>query len=529
MFCRFDTKVFEMEGCPTICKLSPCNLCVTHVIGMTFNKCLIKNILSTKRSFMNRKLIPLSLIAALAISGLSACGSSDTAPEPKNVIFFLGDGMGLTTMTAARIYKAGEAGELTMDTLPETAFITTYSGDAQVTDSAPSMAAYMTGVKMNNEVVSMSANTSAYDKTTFASYVSGADTTCPANNGTAVPTLLEKAKTAGLATGLVTTTRITHATPATAFAHICHRDAENTIAAQLVPNGSGYNTALGNGVDVILGGGLRHFMPKGTAGSSRTDTRDLVAEFKTAGYKFVSNKSEFDATSSTDSKLVGLFTGSHMSYDLDRLSTPATLAKEPSLAEMTGKAIDVLKGNKKGMFLMVEGGRIDHALHETTARKALQDTVAFDDAIKLAIDKMKVIDPELKNTLIVVTADHDHTLVLNGYAKLTGPTTDTSPGVLGLLKDYITGTESKDMDGNAFTIIGFGNGENRLATRTALTDATVFGASYHQEAVIPTALGSETHGGGDVFFGAIGKGAEKFTGVLDNTQIFGLIRNIFGL
>lgn len=481
---------------------------------------------------MKRKVILWGAVSVLSLTVLAACSgsSSSTASTPKNVIFFLGDGMGITTMTAARIYKAGETGELTMDTLSETAFIKTYSGDSQVTDSAPSMAAYMTGVKMNNEVVSMTADTSAYDKNTFASYFSGSDSTCPtSNNGTAVPTLLEKAKAAGMATGLVTTTRITHATPATTFAHICHRDGENNIATQLVPGGSGYNSALGSGVDVILGGGLRHFTPTGTSGTSRKDSRDLVAEFKAAGYKFVSNKSEFDAVSASAGKLVGLFTGSHMSYDLDRLSNTDTLAKEPSLADMTSKAIDILKSNKQGMFLMVEGGRIDHALHETTARKALQDTIAFDDAIKLAIDKMKLIDPDLKNTLIVVTADHDHTLVLNGYSGLTGATTSANPGVLGLLKDYISGAESKESDGYSYTIIGFGNGENRLGTRTALTDTQVFDAAYHQEAVIPTSAGSETHGGGDVFFGAIGKGADKFTGTLNNIEIFGLIRNIFGL
>ena len=98
------------------------------------------------------------LIAAAAASAIafSACGGSDdnnapVAATPKNIVFLLGDGMGLTTQTAARIYKVGEAGDLTMDTLPETAFVRTYSNNAQVTDSAPSMAAYMTGVKMNNE------------------------------------------------------------------------------------------------------------------------------------------------------------------------------------------------------------------------------------------------------------------------------------------------------------------------------------------------------------------------------------------
>jgi alkaline phosphatase len=222
--------------------------------------------------------------------------------------------------------------------------------------------------------------------------------------------------------------------------------------------------------------------------------------------------------------LVGLFTSSHMSYDIDR--DPAV---EPSLAEMTVKAIDILSKNQKGFFLMVEGGRIDHALHETTAQKALQDTVAFDEAIKTAIDKMKVNDPDLKNTLIVVTADHDHTLVLNGYAARTGKTTSSNPGVLGLLKNFVNNAFSLDSGGNPFTIIGFGNGENRPATRTALTDAQVADKTYHQEAVVPMAAGSETHGGTDVFLGAIGLGAENFTGIITNTDVFGLIRKSVGL
>jgi alkaline phosphatase len=291
-----------------------------------------------------------------------------------------------------------------------------------------------------------------------------------------------------------------------------------------VPKGTGFNSALGDGVDVVLGGGLAYFQPKTTTGSKRTDTRDLVAEMQTAGYKFVGNSSDLNAVPATQTKLLGLFTSSHMSYDLDR-----DASKEPSLSDMTGKAIDVLKQNSKGMFLMVEGGRIDHALHETTARKALQDTAAFDDAIKTALDKMQGIDPGLANTLIVVTADHDHTLVLNGYAARTGKTTATNPGVLGLLRSYLDGSIAKDMNGNEFSIIGFGNGENRMGTRTALSDATVFASTYHQEAVIPMAVGSETHGGADVFLGAIGKGAENFTGMMVNTEVFGKIKAIFGL
>ena len=236
-------------------------------------------------------------------------------------------------------------------------------------------------------------------------------------------------------------------------------------------------------LDVVFGGGRKHFQPT-TAGGARTDGRDLIAELKAGGYRYASNKAEFDTLQATDGKVVGLFTSSHMSYDLDR-----DPSKEPSLGEMTNKAIDVLAAKKKGFFLMVEGGRIDHALHETTARKALQDTVAFDSAIRGAIDKLNTIDPGLKNTLIVVTADHDHTLVLNGYAKRTGPTSDSNPGVLGLLKNYVTGANATDTGGNPFTIIGFGTGENRPATRGALTDAAVYDKTYHQEAVIPVGEG----------------------------------------
>jgi alkaline phosphatase len=466
-------------------------------------------------------------LVALALAG---CKADDKEPggAPKNVIFFLGDGLGMTTMTAARIYAVGEDGELTLDTLPETAFVKTYSNDAQVTDSAPSMSAYMTGVKMNNEVLSMSSDTLAIEPVADANG-NKLGNACGTGNGKPVATLLELAKGAGLATGVVTTTRVTHATPAATYSHICHRDLENDIAAALVPGGAGYNQALGaDGLDVLLGGGTQFFLPK-AKGGKRADNRDLIAELKDKGYTYASNAAEFGAVNATATKrLVGLFTPSHMSYDLDR-----DPAKEPTLADMTAKAMDVLGKNHKGYFLMVEGGRIDHALHETTAKKALQDTVAFDNAIKTAIDKARQSDPELKNTLIVVTADHDHTLVLNGYAKRTGKTSAGNPGVLGLVKNYADGSVAKDLDGAPFTIIGFGNGENRTqSSRAAMAslDETTTGAdAYHQEAVVRMAAGSETHGGTDVFLGALGRGADGFHGTIDNTQVFGLVRNAVGL
>ena len=153
------------------------------------------------------------------------------------------------------------------------------------------------------------------------SYTSGADSTCPAGNGSAVTTLLELAKKAGKSVGAVTTTTVTHATPAATYAHICNRNGENAIAAQAVPGGAGYNSALGDGLDVLLGGGRQFFLPT-AAGGKRTDGRDLTAEFVTKGYTYVANKTQFDAAAaSSTKKLVGLFTSSHMSYDIDRDSS----------------------------------------------------------------------------------------------------------------------------------------------------------------------------------------------------------------
>jgi len=487
---------------------------------------------------MKRKASLMTALSVAAATLLAGCGNSGTPASstsgettvsaPTNVIFFLGDGMGMTTMTAARIYAVGEDGELTIDTLPETAFVKTFSNDAQVTDSAPSMSAYMTGTKMNNEVISMSSDTVANSPITDANG-NLLGNNCGASNGKSVPTLLEQAKAKGLSTGVVTTTRVTHATPAATYSHICHRDLENDIAAQAVPGGTGYNSALGTtGLDVLMGGG-RQFFLTAKDGGKRADGRDLVAEMKAKNYAYSSNATEFNAidASKTD-RLLGLFTSSHMSYDLDR-----DPAKEPSLADMTTKAMDVLAKNGKGYFLMVEGGRIDHALHETTAKKALQDTVAFDNAIKAAIAKARVSDPDLKNTLIVVTADHDHTLVLNGYAKRTGKTTASNAGVLGIVKDYVTGAVTKDNDGAPYSIIGFGNGENRTqgsrAAMASMDDSVTSANTYHQEAAVRVNAGSETHGGTDVFLGAIGKGADTFNGTIDNTKVNALVKAAAGL
>jgi alkaline phosphatase len=472
-----------------------------------------------------------TLLAALVAAALAP--SAQAAGEAKNVIFFLGDGMGPVTTTAARIWRYGEAGSLTMDTLPYAARVKTFSLDAQTTDSAPSMAAYMTGVKTRNDVLGMNGDTQAIPykpaSLTFTvgattATVSNAKNNCPATgNGAAAPTLLEGAIAKGKATGVVTTARLTHATPAATYAHICHRDAEYDISVQAVPGGTGYNTALGKGVDVLMGGVSTYWRPYDTtAKRGRPDGRDLVAELQAQGYRFASDLSSLNSLpTAAGTRAIALFdqaiTQGHMSYDMDR--NPSL---EPSLAQMTAKSIDILSRNANGFFLMVEGGRIDHALHGTNAKRALGDTIAFDDAVAAAIAKVKTFDPELKETLIVVTADHDHTIAFNGYGKR-----GTDP--LGLSYSYATGKPNTDVNGNTYTTLVFGNGANRPDTRTSLDQNTVTGLDYLQEvAVRKGGPGSETHGGGDVKLHAIGAASNTFKGTIDNTKVFTLVKSAAG-
>ncbi len=479
---------------------------------------------------------PTILASAALLAALAGCATTPPAStqstaaaqgvngvdhRAKNVIFFLGDGMGINTLTAARIFAAGEDGELAIDKLPESAFVKTFSNNAQVTDSAASMAAYMTGVKHNNGVVSMSFGTRSVAPGKDAN---GNNLVSRCENGNPAVTLLELAKRRGMAVGVVTNTSVTDATPASTYAHACHRKLETDIAASLVPGGAGYNAALGSsGLDVLFGGGAQNFTPF-AKGGKRADNRDLLAELSGKGFRVVNDTAQFDALQ-PGQPAVGLFAPNHMDFDATR-----DPARQPALPAMATKAIELLAPNRNGFFLMVEGGLIDHALHATLGKRALQETVTYNAALQAAIERMEALDPGLKNTLIVATADHDHTLILNGYAARTGKTTPTNPGVIGLVRNA-DGTPSLDGKGQPYTIIGFGTGEQRHAgDRTAhLTDEIVTRDDYHQEAVVHTRTGAETHGGSDVYLGATGANAELFRGTIDNTRVFNLIKTAAGL
>jgi alkaline phosphatase len=299
----------------------------------------------------------------------------------KNVILLVGDGMGQSAITAARWEKAGKnlgtyaTTRLSMDSMEHSCTVLTYAADSFITDSSSAGTAFACGEKTDNGVV-------CQDQTAVFRV----------SNGRNLTSILELAGKSGRATGLVSTTRITHATPAVFYAHINDRDNETVIAEQL----------LESKVNVAYGGAAAYFVPKGSKdpfgkSSKRTDSRDLTAEAQSLGYKVIYNTTGMSSLAPSDRKVIGLFNSSHMAYEFERAGTT-----EPSLSEMTESSIRILSQDKDGFFLMVEGGRIDHAGHARLSGAEIQDTLEFDDAVKVALDYAKRTD-----TLVLVTADHE--------------------------------------------------------------------------------------------------------------------------
>jgi alkaline phosphatase len=438
--------------------------------------------------------------------------------QAKNVILFVGDGMGISTVTAGRIYEGqkrgvdGESNALTMERLPYAALSKTYTHDAQVADSAPTAVAMVTGVKTRNDVIGVNSEAAVGD--------------CAGSKGKEVATLAAMAERAGQATGIVSTARITHATPAAMYAHTPHRDWEGDanmppeaiaagckdIAQQLAawPQGDGFEVIFGGGRDRFLPSTMNDPEDQDRKGS-RKDGRNLVAEWQNRypnSGAFVWNKEQFDRLDAKTPHVLGLFERSHMRYEADRLKDNGG---EPSLAEMTVKSIDILSQNPNGFFLMVEGGRIDHAHHDGNAYRSLEDMVAFDNAIKVALDKVK-----LEETLVIVTADHSHTLTISGYPRRGNPILDTIVEPDGNAK--------LGKDGKPITTLGYANGPGAVKEgEPRPVPAGTTAPDYKQQSLVP--LESETHGGEDVAIFAGGPWAHLFAGVVEQNYIYHVIEH----
>jgi alkaline phosphatase len=456
--------------------------------------------------------------------------------KAKNVILFIGDGMGISTVTGSRIFEGqqrgvdGERNQLSFEKLPYLALSKTYSANQQTPDSAPTMTAIVTGVKTNDGVLALNQN------------VKRGETNLAVIQANQVQTILEKAEANGLATGIISTARITHATPAATYAHIPDRDweddemlpasAEKTgvkdIALQLIEQGK---QSAGDGIDVMLGGGRKNFLPMDVQDpenpkklGNRHDGRNLIAEYmQQDGAEYVWNKAQFDAINPKKTKrLLGLFQPSHMHYEHDRAKDRAG---EPSLAEMTTKAIDILSQQEKGYFLMVEAARVDHASHAGNAYRSFSETVALSDAVKATLDKV-----DLSDTLIIVTADHSHSLTITGYPKRGNP-------ILGkvIAPDETEPTLAKD--GKPYTTVNFANGlgyhehvEEAKDIRTGrikdMSDVDTTDPDFHQEALVP--LEHETHAAEDVAIYAAGPKAHLFHGVQEQSYIYYVMEDAFG-
>ncbi|KFB49884.1 AGAP010596-PA-like protein [Anopheles sinensis] len=442
----------------------------------------------------------------------------------KNVIIFVGDGMGIASLSTGRIFKgqrAGNSGEeeqLSFDMFPNTGMSKTYNTDRQVPDSAGTATAMFSGVKTKYGVV-------------------GVDYTITETNLEAakVPSFMEWAQEEGKRTGIVTTTRITHATPAACYAHTINRNYEcdekvpaqmktrvKDIARQMIEE------APGKDMNVILGGGRNcfgasvpthlkteyRFQGAMEKTCKRTDGRNLVDEWlqrwngTDAAYAWKTSDLRAVDLDRVE-HLLGLFADDHMSYDTVRDRSDDG---QPSLSEMTEAAIKVLqRPGTAGFALMVEGGRIDHAHHQNHAHLALAEVVELDKAVETAL---KMVD--LDETLIIVTADHSHAMTFNGYP-------DRGNDILGF---------GNRPNATQYETITYANGPGFLQHRwnDTMLEGTADWATwvkvdqlnrseitYRHLSAFP--LGDETHGGEDVAVFASGPGSNLVRGTFEQSYI----------
>ncbi|WP_164156378.1 alkaline phosphatase [Sandarakinorhabdus rubra] len=444
----------------------------------------------------------------------------------KNVILMVGDGMGIATITAARIFDGqrpidgrapgpGEDNSLAWDRMANTALVKTYNTNAQVSDSAGTASALNTGVKTRIGVINF-----------------GADQGPEAcRTPEKLPrSFAELARAQGMGLGIVTTTRITHATPAAVYGHVPNRDWEGADRAYPASDRASGCADLATqligfkgGMDVVLGGGRARFLPLGKGGQ-RDDGRDLVAEWQKTWPqgRFVSDAKGLRALAAAGTgPVLGLFTPDHLSFEHDRKDDA-----EPSLPEMARFALAKLEAGArarrgKGYYLMIEGGRIDHGHHASNPYRALKEAQMFSATVAEVLKSVN-----LDETLVLVTADHSHVMTIAGYP-------ERGNNILGYIKPA-RGGESEgalspegyalDDRGQPMTTLSYANGAFQARGLSRLLppdDPNYLANKTHGTA-------SESHAGEDVALFAEGPRADLVRGVMEQNLIFHIMAEALG-
>lgn len=430
--------------------------------------------------------------------------SKEQKVKPKNVILLIGDGMGIGQMEIARLFEHGLEGRLFIETLPYTAIVHTSSSNNRVTDSAAGGTALAIGQKTNNGMIGITPNGKNKDS------------------------ILDSFKKDGKKTAIITTNSVTDATPASFTASVNNRWADQEEIAK---------QQLSNKVDIIMGGGKKYF--------TRPDKRgiDLIDAYKNSGYTYISTADQLAKTNAD--KILGLFGETHLNFQLDRNYQKTA---EPSLQEMTKKALDVLSKDEEGFFAMIEGGRIDHASHSSDITGIWKETIAFDEVVKYCVEWAN----KRKDTLVVVAADHEtmgvsateamdikalkkiavspHYMAQQLKKKKTS-NNYTKKSIRKVFKDYAAINLSKEeltqLQTNQMPKQGQVYREQQIDWKIGAIIANHYHAGILQSPIQQlSSTGGHTSNMIVVF--ASGNGAEEFHGVLDNTDIPKKIASIMG-
>lgn len=443
---------------------------------------------------LRKKWLSYALVGSLVSFGLMGATDAEAKTvksnnkKAKNVIMLVMDGSSDNVSTISRWYK-GES--LALDSIL-TGAVRTYSAESAITDSAPAATALATGNKSNSGYVGV-----------LPSLVTtpGVDPVAEEDAFKPVANVLEGAKLAGKATGIISTSEIQHATPAGFSSHVISRSNYDDIGEQQV-----YQN-----IDVVLGGGYNSLK------ETRKDGENLLTTIEEKGYDYVSNRDELLSTNAN--KIWGSFAPAALAYDFDRQTTKPN---EPTLAEMTDKAIQTLSKDKDGFFLMVEGSKIDWAAHANDPIGMISDFLAFDDAVKEALEFAE----KNPNTLVIAVTDHGNSGITIGNTN-TNSTYDKTPvsayieplkkakmtveGALSLLK------EDKSNLLEVAALYGLTNPTAEEITKLKESEklAVTMVQLLSQRANIGFTTGGHT--GDDVFLYSYGP--SNPTGLVDNTDL----------